>query len=262
MKPKRVPKKKLSPYLISSMGYSGSDRWSDFTLFKQGFLCYQSAVGSGLSHLPMFLAIDLRLLAEFGNEFTFAGRKIPGVSHQVRSLYENQILNRLLREFCVQQALELLSYFRFRAMEASDTDEKKGPDQEFAPRADRLTQILLQRLAPHWPKAHIVNAAHLRGVSLDVPDTSQIMADAQTWSEVAAQGASFDQLLEAFVHSATGAEAGVAPVTWSSVIKPEDLFEIEHLSALNREYLRIQVRELIDVRESLPVLDPHDIQLM
>ena len=262
MKPRRVPKKKLSAYLISSLGYSGSDRWSDFTLLKRGFQCYQVAVGAGLSHLPLSLAVDLRLLAEYGNEFTFAGQKTPGVSLQVRSLYENQILNRLLREFCVQQALELLSYFRFRAMEAVEGGDGQAVDHEFAPRADRLTQILLQRLAPHWPKAWIVNAAHLRGVSLDVPEQAQLMAEAARWAEVTADGPGFEALLEDFVHSATGAEAGVPPVTWSSIIKAEDLFEIEHLPALNREYLRIQVRELIDVRESLPVLDPHDIQLM
>lgn len=262
----RIPKKMVTSYLLGSLGYSGSDRWRDFNLLKQGFRCYQTAVGSGMAHIPLFVVLDLRLMAEFGNAFTFSEQKVEGFDTLVRAMYENQVLNRLLREFCVQQALELLSFFKFKATEAQEeaasNNAKPPKDTLFAPRADRLTQILLQRIAPHWPRTHVVNAAHLRGLSLDVPTDAQVIEAAATWDDsLKDRDQRMARQIERFVHSATGAEAGRRAVVWSEAIRPGDRFELEHLNALNREYLRVKVRHLIDVRESMPVLDPRDLDL-
>ena len=249
----RVPKKSLQSYLYSSMGYSGTEHWKTFALLKRGYRCYQQVTGSGHAHLPFFLVLDLRLLVEFGNAFTFSERHVAGFDPQVRALYENQILNRLLREFCVQQALELLSFFKIKRLE-SDSDK---PDEVFSPRADRLTMLLVERLSPYWPRTIVVNAANLRGLSLDIPDDDMIWESLQALELSSALTAH----LETFVHAATGSTVGVSPMSWSETIKAEDLFELEHFEALNREYLRRQVRRLIEVRESMEVLDPHDINL-
>lgn len=251
----RIPKKSVTAYLTGSLGFAGSGRWREAEALEMGLSCYRSAVGLGFAHLPFFLVFDLRMIAEHGVSFSFAQQQVEGVDAMLRSRYENQILNRLLREHCVQQALEILAFHkvhvRDRTRDAQATDG-------FAHRADRLTLLLLERLASYWPETYQINAAHLRDLILEVPSDDAVAAAA---SELPDEGQSWGAVVERFVHAATGAEAGMRSVVWSSIIRAEDLFELEHLDVLDRAYLRRQVRNLIDVRESLPPASPHDLPI-
>ena len=275
----RIPDKHLNDFLVSSLGYSGTDRWhpNDQTvapattsangrkaparnrMLDKGMALYQKLVGSGHVHLPFFLVLDLRMLTEYGYEFTYVTGDLDGFDSMLRSRYENQILNRLLREHRVQQALELLAFHRARQ------EDPTVDNVAFNIRADRLATILLEQLSPHWPQKHVVNAAHLRGRLLDLSDMEAVTTSAQSWRQRAeALGddeGGFEALLESFVQSATGAHTGITPVLWHDAVAPQDIFELEHLEALSREYLRLGVRHIIGVMNALPALDPHDIEL-
>lgn len=271
----RIPDKHLNDYLLGSLGYSGAAHWrpasdedaapsavgrhSSSALFTAGMQAHQEAVGAGHLGLPLFLALDLRLLAEFGYEFTYTNREVEGFDTLLRARYENQILNRLLREHCVQQALELLSFHRARQ------EDPTIPNPAFTIRAARLTRILIERLAPHWPTPFAINAAHLRNRMLDCARENALAGAAQRWRAFCQargdEAMDLDVALERFIQSATGAKQGVTPVSWHRALEPQDLFELEHQEALDREYLRLGVRHIIEVMDSLPALDPHEIEL-
>lgn len=251
----RIPKKSVASYLTGSLGFAGSGRWREADAFEMGQACYRSAVGLGFAHLPFFLVFDLRMIAEHGVSFSFAHQHVEGVDAMLRSRYENQILNRLLREHCVQQALEILAFHKVHIKDKHrDAESTSG----FAHRAERLTLLLLERLAPYWPDTYQINAAHLRDLSLELPTDATVH---EASSELPEGGPNWPELIEHFVHNATGAQAGMRSVVWSSIIRAEDLFELEHLDVLDRAYLRKQVRNLIDVRESLPLASPHDLPI-
>lgn len=271
----RIPDKHLNDYLLGSLGYSGAEHWrprpdedtaplavgrrEPATLFTAGMQAHQEAVGAGHLGLPLFLALDLRLLAEFGYEFTYTHRDIAGFDSMLRARYENQILNRLLREHRVQQAIELLSFHRARQ------DDLTLPNPAFTIRAARLTRILIERLAPHWPAPFAINAAHLRNRTLGHAQEGALAEAAQRWRAFCLthgdDAVDLDASLERFIQSATGARQGVTPVSWHRALEPQDLFELEHQEALDREYLRLGVRHIIEVMDSLPALDPHEIEL-
>jgi hypothetical protein len=254
----RIPKNSLGDYLLSGMGYAGSDWRGKPELFELGLETYRKAVGMGFVHLPLFLVHDLRMIAEFGNEYTFADQVWEGYDAYLSAEYSNRVLNRLLREFCVQQALEVLAYYR--ALSGPETKPDPSEFDDVADRADRLTMIILERLAPHWPRAYSVNAAHLRDLTLANPVDVVLGELEPVWNAAVGGGPSIATMLESFVFSATGASAGKPPIIWSKVIGPEDLFELEHLHVLDKEYLRIQARNLIAVRESIAPFDPHRLR--
>ena len=276
-----IPDNHLGDYLVSSMGYSGTDRWlaqpaeasaagsratpgpralDALTMLSKGAAAYLGAVGSGLPTLPFFLMMDLRLLAELGHEFTYTDRDIPGFDRMLRARYENEILNRLLREHRVQQALELLAFHRARG-----ADDPSSDTLAFDLRAARLAHILAERLAPHWPTHFMVNAAHMRGRVVEIQSLDAITQAHDRWQEAAAalapEAPDFAGQIDDFIHSATGSKRAVVPVSWVKIVETQDLFELEHIEALDREYLRLGVRNIIEVMESLPELDPHDVEL-
>lgn len=246
----RIAKRSVGSCVTGTLGYAGSERWRDGLMLSRGLAVYRQAVGSGLAHVPFSLVLDLRMLAEWGASFSFAERVVEGVDRELRGRYENHVLNRLLRERCVQQALELLSFFRVQ----------EGGGEAFALRADRLTIVLLERLAPFWPDAWHVNAAHLRELRLEGLEGEQVAASLEVLRS-SVGGMPFEEQLGLFVDGVTGALGGRRGLAWAEVVRAEDLFELEHLEVLNQEYLRQQVRQLIQVRESLPQASPHDLPI-
>lgn len=245
-----VAKRWVTSCVVGSLGYAGSERWREPAMLQRGLSFYRAVVGAGLSHVPFGLAMDLRMLAEWGASFSFAEHVVEGVDRGLRGRYENHVLNRLLRERCVQQALEVLSFAR------GDGDGGAG----FALRADRLALLLLERLAPFWPDAWQINAAHLRELRLEQVDGAAVQAALESCRE-GLKGPGLEEQLGRFVDAATGAEAGRRGVSWAEVLRAEDLFELEHLDVLDQEHLRQQVRRLIQVRESLPQASPHDLPI-
>lgn len=266
---RRIPDKLVKDYLAASLGYAGSQGRLDAPLLASAITVYQQAASAGLGHLPFFLALDLRALAEQGHEFTYARGELPGYDKMLRGRYENEILNRLLREHRVQQALELLGFYR--AQLASHQDAPREAQKRYAKayqiRAERLALLLLTHLAPHWPKVWVLNPAHLRGRVMPACDDAALEEARLRWDRGRARleggpESDFGPLLEQFLSSATGAGiSGVAPVAWSQVLELQDLFELEHLEALDKEHLRLSARHIIQVMTSIPELDPHDIEL-
>jgi hypothetical protein len=256
----RIPEKLVKDYLAASMGYSGSDRWRDPALLTSALQVYQEITSAGHTHLPFFLAVDLCLLAQLGLDFTYAEGSLEGLDPLLRARYENEVLNRLLREHCVQQALELLRFYQAQA------HERPARQAAFELRAQRLAFLLLERLAPHWPARWVINPAHLRGRAPQAWTPDELAASRAAWAQGAAKllpdVPDLDATLSEFIHSATGSAAGQhPPVAWAQLLQRQDLFELAHHETLHKEYLRLGARHTIDVMDSLPELDPHDVEL-
>jgi hypothetical protein len=268
----RIPDKLVSDYLAATLGYAGSRGRHSAELLASAMTVFRRVVSAGHAHLPFHLALDLRVLAQQGHELAYADGDLPGYDSLLRARYENELLNRLLREHRVQQALELVAFYRAQIDTDADgaflqSDANRDRRAAFQARAERLAALLLERLAPHWPDTWSLNPAHLRGRVVPALSDDDLLLARDRWDKGSARitsAAPHDLAapLLAFLDSLTGAAVGAAPpVVWSQLIALQDLFELEHLEALHREHLRLGARHMIEVMTSIPELDPHDIEL-
>ena len=144
-----LPEKKLQNYLLGGIGYSAI-HWKKVPhAIERGLNWYRPLAGQGHYHLPFFLVMDLGLLLEYGFETPFASeqeyQQWPEAQRAPRLRYENELLGRLLQEPNVQSILEFLQLHKDRQQ-----------------RIQRLLELLMRSIAPHYPREVLVNPAHLR----------------------------------------------------------------------------------------------------
>lgn len=245
-----IPEKHLGAYLLGGLRWAAT-RPSAAAL-ERAMPLYRRLAGQGFHHLPFFLIADLSLLLEEGQEVPFAsdvrsgGVGMAGWSDAERGLrlrYENQILGRLLLEPTIMEVLELLRYQRAEyGLNAA----------EFTGRAQRLLELLLRHLAPHYPKTPRLNPAHLRVIALPEGDSESAHAD---FTEAMQAPAFFFERLQALVEGAANA------VPWSRLLLAEDLFELVHHDVLSEESVRIGCRQILEVARRLGEIDPRGVNI-
>lgn len=208
------------------------------------------AVSNGLDHLPLFLAMDLATLSR-SDLLAYPEEVLGGADALLRARYENEVLGRLLRHRPFARARELVDFH----------DDERDPR-----RAERLATILLESVGACWSSTFRVNAAHLRRLRLDTnfsPSPADVDEAAARWlawlSTRDDETAPIDALTN-LVESVRGTAQG-RRLDWPGLLRTHDLFELDHLDALDRDYLRLGVRQIIDVREGIEPLDPHKIHL-
>ena len=242
-----LPEDVVEAYAVASLRWSGTTAWrTDTDAATAGVRVWTKAVGDGLAHIPLFLAMDLRTLAG-GDPTGYPEGAMAHADPLLRARYENEAIGRLLRHRPFARAREIVEFHRGDSA-----------------RADRLAMLLLEQLAGYWPDRVHVNAAHLRrGHFAEFnPGVKDIEKAAARWDAWRSDHALDDhpmEALETFVDSVRGTSR--PRLDWDRLIQTQDLFELDHLPALDREYLRLGTRRIIAVRESIPPLDPHDIRL-
>ncbi len=243
----------VEAYALASLRWSGTTGWrGDAAVAAAGLRVWTKAVGDGLDHLPFFLALDVRTLVSGHARVQYPDESLADVDVLLRARYENEAIGRLLRHRPFGRARELVDFH--------DTDDDPR-------RADRLAQIILTALAPCWPRFVQVNAAHVRRLRIGAaapPAESAVEDGAALWldwlNRNALTGAE-DAAVATLVDAVRGTNPGGPRLDWTRLIQNRDLFELDHLPALDREYLRLGVRQILEVLDDIPALDPHEVRL-
>ncbi|HAA55560.1 MAG TPA: hypothetical protein DCE42_12435 [Myxococcales bacterium] len=237
-----LPEKKLQNYLLGGIGYSAI-HWKKVPhAIERGLNWYRPLAGQGHYHLPFFLVMDLGLLLEYGFETPFASeqeyQQWPEAQRAPRLRYENELLGRLLQEPNVQSILEFLQLHKDRQQ-----------------RIQRLLELLMRSIAPHYPREVLVNPAHLRNFR---PQAIQL-------SDIAEHQVQFEAFIERedyFMSTLTQFLDNVSKhVRWSEILREEDIFEIEHWDVLNTEDLRIGCRQILEIERMLGEIDARQIAI-
>ena len=228
---------------------SGSLRWAatrpDASALARALVHYRRLAGLGFHHLPFMLVADLALICEQGPDTPFlsdarhGGGGMAGWGEAERALrlrYENQLLGRLLLEPSVGEALDILRHHR-------------GSPEALEQRVARLLELLLRHIAPHYPAEPRLNPAHLRAVDLD----ADVLAAHGRLTAALEDEAFFSARLEALLQGVSGA------LSWSQLLLPEDLFELEHQEVLHEEAVRIGCRQLLEIERRLGDVDVRQI---
>lgn len=224
-------------------------------LMRASLSLYIKVLGDGLYHVPFALLFDLRNLVEYGYDLPFTSGDALGFDTDLRDRYSNTVLNRLLRERVFTKALELIHSF------------KQHEDGSFKERADRLVYLLVSKLAPYWPKSLIVNAAHIRSVGVDAVFDEKIQTAINAWENFVGEKEKRSHLdwsgeLTLFLDSLSGVvKSDAGRMVWRDLLSEEDFFELENLEALNRDFLRYGVKNILAVRSQISTLDPSMVQL-
>lgn len=225
-----LTKEQLPQNIIGSLNCSGV-----VTTGAELDLCliyYRQVLGNGHYHLPFFLVADLAVLLQKGREVQFRSEKTkkqPGVDESIdRKLvmrYERECLGRILQSADVNTAIEIAA---------------TSPDPQ--PVTKRLLLQIIKSLAPHYPKAQLLNPGLLRDYTLPGATRPEEFDPAEFYPQI-----------EKFLGAIN------ANVNWGNLLFEEDVFELTHLDALGTEHLRVGCRQILEVSRLLR--NPGPLQL-
>lgn len=241
-----IPEPLLLDFLHGSLHWSATPHTP--SSLGRAMRHYQHLAGLGFHHLPFFLVADLTELIESGLGMAFLSESGTGgwsdTERALRLQYENRLLGRLLGEPRLLQVLELLQNHR---------QDSGLHAPAFTGRARRLMALLLDHVAPHYPRTPRLNPAHLRG--LRAPPCTAHAAAHDRFIARAEEPDFFISRLSAML-------AGLsAHLQWSALLQPEDLFELEHHDVLSAPAQRIGCRQIIAVSRHLGEIDPRQVSI-
>jgi hypothetical protein len=217
----------------------------DADALRRGLDRFRALTGRGHFHAPLYLVLDLELLLEHGFQTPFASdrgfaRWTPE-RRSTRLRYEREFLGRLVQAPDIQRALETLRFARENRSE----------------RVELLMARLMESFAPLFPRAAIVNPAHLREFKAPpIENEEQLLAAEASFLEKAGAPPDFFRAtLEEFLDNVSrGAR-------WGELLRAEDFFELEHWESLPTEHLRVGCRQLIEAERRLGEADPRQIPI-
>ena len=237
--PERIPRPELVTYIGASLHWCAVDPGALPGLLPLTLGTYQHLLtrvyekgARDFAHLPFFLVFDLLALCLLGERVPFFGEEFyasrPPSEQGQRREYEN-LLNTLLQAPGFREARERLP------LEAT---VRQGA-------ATHLVELILQRLAVHYPRVFLASPSHVREIA---PAQLEALDPEQAWVRFATgrrDPAPFARPLSVFLTQVA------RHVYWRTLFVEEDLFEVENWGVLDTEAIRIGCRQLVEIDQAL-----------